>query len=128
MSAQPIYNRDPFESDQPRHAVVEAPPNLGNPTSSKHLTIRGRRFELNSEIDGLSLLEFAAASSADENDEKAAMAAIRPMLSLVEAIFTDYPSFREFSRQERIGIEEIGSILGDAVALYSGHPTQGSAL
>lgn len=123
-----MYQRDPFESDQPRVSVVEAPPNLGNPTASKHLVIRGRRFELESEIDGLSLLEFAAASGAEEGDEKAAAAAIGPMLTLVKEIFVDYPSFREFSRQERIGIEEIGTILGDAVAMYSGHPTQGSAL
>lgn len=124
MSAQPqpTYERDPFESDQPRYRVVER---VGNPTAAKRIEVRGRWFDLEPEIDGISLLEFAASTSgADEGDEKAAAKAVGPMLGIIREIFVDYPSFREFSREQRIGIEELGAILGEAVGLYSGRPTQ----
>lgn len=129
-------------SDKPRRLAFELPAKkqktAGNQTSSVELVIGTHKFKCRPQIDGITLLEFAAIAtnlgidaSADENAPEPEMSteqsveAAGAILELLKSTIIDYEAFRKFVKDNSIGVEDLGEYAGELVKAYTDErPTQ----
>jgi hypothetical protein len=124
-------------SDKPRRIAFELPAKAGtagNKTSSITLELGPHKFKCKPEIDGITLLEFAAlAGKMDTGDDEEAAANISPadsaeaagaILQLLRVCIIDFDGFSAVIKEHSVDIELLGEMAAKLVEQYTDRPTQ----
>lgn len=127
-------------SDQPRRLAFELPKKAGNKTSSVVLELGPHKFKCKPEVDGITLLEFAALAGKlgdgedGEDDGEGnfvpnisaadSAEAAGAILQLLQTCIVEYDKFAAVCKDNSVGIELLGEMAAGLVEQYTDRPTQ----